>query len=1301
MKRIISGILAILLLVSMGISFSPVSSADAASEWSAINKIYYSPSQEDANNNFLQTAANELKLFLGNVGRNLDIVTGSIPSEGAIFLSVNASLPQLAGMSYESFHIFVNEAGIHITGKTPLAVRHGAYYLLDECLGFRWFFPTDTWTVKPDTLPEPGTITETVQEPKFFARQLYFGTTVVRNWNKRNRMWGAYQYQTGEIYKAVLEYATNWSKLTDQQKRAFYLKDTTVFLPADNWTADPNGYPKYPWQLNPYNSTVQEMTANLTNYRLSWAPLLVFDTGDKLSYGAMSVTPNDGIGWGPPYNASTVPPNDSQNITDAVYTLANHVAENISATFSDRYVALLGYTLYGCVPSFELEPNIIATITTEYNYTPLTTVEQITGLYQKGIKLGIYDYPDFVNWYKDKPVRNWYSPTILSYLYSTFGLDFYNSEAYGTAWGAKGPTYYAISKLLWDPGRNFNEIMLDFYEKAFGPAKGIMQRYYETAGVDLNGKVFSGNAALRFRLLAQAEQLARGHNDIIARIRELQYYERFLWKFWLEGVYGDGNAAIGNLEGLNQTELENLYRLITRMDSLYLLNTKYFTDTSNSTPGLVTSALKNRFSAIYPNFQAVGSALADFNPPTAEQAANWLAEALFALNGYSDADVFFDPFYFPITFGCAGNTTSLAAAAPSATQSTNTYMIPCEAGENITVSLKGTFSTESVVWQNPYGLNDTKITPGNLSNWTDFYFTASVAGNWKLTIGNLAGTHFVNFPNRKASKVLYPEGFGSLWLSSQTGIGSKWYFYVPSRTGSFRIGLTCPAGKTVTGTITGSDNGTTAINITQDTQFTFSSPAAGIWSIDLPPQNHNTVKLNIHGIQPLVWHDPHYLPIPVDNTVSLTSININPGDQEITSGRTVQYYATGVYTDNSTEDITPAVSWSSGNEGIATINAESGSALAISGGQCFISAEFGGITGNTTLNVLTSVEINSGEPVFFSNNSSRENIPLSIRGIPVTTGNTVGSFTFSLTWNPDVFRVDNITGAILPGFDILTGIPDNVTGSVSVNGSASGTNLAADTVIAHLDITAMGIAENSTVLSTSVISLADNTSTEILPRTTLNMPVTVTDKMAETSLSLGLDSSGVVVVQVRVDRIKNLSDNNTVALNGGMRGYSARIILPGAGMEVLGVQGVAPYDSVAYNPVTGSFSVANTSSPVQPANTLVAEIVVKLTGNNADYHQLSILFNSIFAAADGTGAPGDGMKTMTFRRGDANGDGMVDIGDALIIAQYIVKQKPLAAIKALNSAGISHEISGGDRIGIGDALFIAQYIVGQKNSWFE
>ena len=95
---------------------------------------------------------------------------------------------------------------------------------------------------------------------------------------------------------------------------------------------------------------------------------------------------------------------------------------------------------------------------------------------------------------------------------------------------------------------------------------------------------------------------------------------------------------------------------------------------------------------------------------------------------------------------------------------------------------------------------------------------------------------------------------------------------------------------------------------------------------------------------------------PLSGTgISLVSIAVTPSAQSIMAGSTLQFTATGTYSDNSTLVLTNAV-WSSSLPGVAGISS-SGLATGVSPGQTTISATVGNIFGSTTLNVTPLVTL--------------------------------------------------------------------------------------------------------------------------------------------------------------------------------------------------------------------------------------------------------------------------------------------------------------------------------------------------------
>src|SRR4029077_19438574 len=107
----------------------------------------------------------------------------------------------------------------------------------------------------------------------------------------------------------------------------------------------------------------------------------------------------------------------------------------------------------------------------------------------------------------------------------------------------------------------------------------------------------------------------------------------------------------------------------------------------------------------------------------------------------------------------------------------------------------------------------------------------------------------------------------------------------------------------------------------------------------------------------------------VTPAAALVSIAVTPNNPSIAKGMTVQYTATGTFSDNSMEDLTTSVVWASGNTSFATISNASGSQGVASGagvGSTSITATSGSIVGTGSINVtaaqLVSIAVTSSNP---------------------------------------------------------------------------------------------------------------------------------------------------------------------------------------------------------------------------------------------------------------------------------------------------------------------------------------------------
>ncbi|EMK18216.1 beta strand repeat-containing protein [Leptospira kirschneri] len=98
------------------------------------------------------------------------------------------------------------------------------------------------------------------------------------------------------------------------------------------------------------------------------------------------------------------------------------------------------------------------------------------------------------------------------------------------------------------------------------------------------------------------------------------------------------------------------------------------------------------------------------------------------------------------------------------------------------------------------------------------------------------------------------------------------------------------------------------------------------------------------------------------NAATLVSIEVSPTNPSVSSGLTVPFTATGVYTDGSNQNLTSQVTWNSSNTNRATIsnaNGTQGIALGSSVGTTNISATLGAVTSSATTLTVTNAVLNS------------------------------------------------------------------------------------------------------------------------------------------------------------------------------------------------------------------------------------------------------------------------------------------------------------------------------------------------------
>ncbi len=215
----------------------------------------------------------------------------------------------------------------------------------------------------------------------------------------------------------------------------------------------------------------------------------------------------------------------------------------------------------------------------------------------------------------------------------------------------------------------------------------------------------------------------------------------------------------------------------------------------------------------------------------------------------------------------------------------------------------------------------------------------------------------------------------------------------------------------------------------------------------------------------------------------LVAIDITPAIPSISLGSSQQFIATGTYSDNTTEDITAAVTWKSSNAAVAMVSnapGTNGLATSVSAGKATITAALGGVSGSTDLTVnpakLVSIDVTPTDP----------SIPMGLTQQFSASGNyddgSVQDLTSLVTWNSSttsVATVSNAAGSNGLATPVTTG-QTTITASV---GSISGSSLLTVTAATLTGITVTPatpqIALGTTLQFTATGTYSDTTTQDI------------------------------------------------------------------------------------------------------------------------------------------------------------------------------------------------------------------------------
>lgn len=367
-------------------------------------------------------------------------------------------------------------------------------------------------------------------------------------------------------------------------------------------------------------------------------------------------------------------------------------------------------------------------------------------------------------------------------------------------------------------------------------------------------------------------------------------------------------------------------------------------------------------------------------------------------------------------------------------------------------------------------------------------------------------------------------------------------------------------GTSVQFTATGTYSDGSTQNLTNNVTWTSSSPAiANISSAGLA-SGLAIGSANITATQNGITSNTVLLTI---TPAILQSIKINAGSSSIAKGTTLQFTATGTFSDGSTQDLSNTATWSTSNQAIATVNM-TGLATGVALGTSNITATQNGITSNSfplsvTAAILQSITINAGS------SSIAKGTTVQFTATGTFSDGSTQDLTNTATWTSSATAVVSINAGGLASAMAIGS--SNIT--AAQNGITSNSFALAVTA-ATLQSIAITASSSSVAKGTSVQFAATGTFSD---GTTQNLTSTAT-WMSSTPATVNISASGLATGEA-------IGTSSITATQNGVVSNTFPLTITAAALQSITISAsavsIAKGTSVQFT-ATGTFSDGSTQS---------------------------------------------------------------------------------------------------------------------------
>jgi 6-phosphogluconolactonase (cycloisomerase 2 family) len=261
-------------------------------------------------------------------------------------------------------------------------------------------------------------------------------------------------------------------------------------------------------------------------------------------------------------------------------------------------------------------------------------------------------------------------------------------------------------------------------------------------------------------------------------------------------------------------------------------------------------------------------------------------------------------------------------------------------------------------------------------------------------------------------------------------------------------------------------------------------------------------------------------------STTLVSIGVTPATPTIAKGTTQQFMATGVYSDNTTQNLTNTVTWHAVNPAVASITTAIGSgglATGVAPGTTQITATLGGVVGSTNLKVTAATLVSIA--VTPANSSIPKGTVQQLAATGTYSDNSTQDLTASVAWTPTASSVANVSNAAGSVGKVTALSPGTVTITASL-GAVTGSTMLTVTPAALVSIAVMpanaSIANGTTQPFTATGTYTDSSTLDLTTQVTWAPATSAVATVSNTAGSHGLASAlspGTVTVTATLGTI--------------------------------------------------------------------------------------------------------------------------------------------------------------------------------------